>query len=577
MKTGILLWLFLALSWGQDLWAEERILSYEVDIQIRADGSMEVEERIRILAEGRDIRRGIYRDFPTKYRDRYGNRIKVDFDVQRVLRDGSPEPWFTENLANGVRLNTGNDDLLKVPVEYEYSISYNTRHQLGFFDDHDELYWNAIGTGWVFRIEAARVKVQLPHPVPESSLSLEAYTGAQGDKGQDYEASTAGPGTGLWHLTKPLGPGQGMTIVMSFPKGLIQPPTRLDRLLRLLWNNLDLAFMLLVFSFAIGFMLTRWHRVGRDPKPGLIIPRYNPPEGLSPGAVRYLLDMHHSSRAFTADLIDLAIKGYLRVKHQEKMAGHGWRLEKCTKPMPAPKLVKAQQDLLTQLFATADEIEIEKIHQVFLKGLMDQHEAAYSTLYEGKHFHLNSLDQVKAVGLFFLAQFSYLFSGGLEEASLAVFVLDGLLLICLMTFFALIPAPTLMGRKLMDQIQGFKLYLKVAEKDELARLGALGTAPLVDAQVFQRFLPYALALGVEDAWSQKLIKDIGQAAARQVTSDIRWYEGSKLADIDRFADALGSSLSSSIASSAEAPGNSSGSGGGGSSGGGGGGGGGGGR
>lgn len=576
MRTGILLWLFLALCWGQGLWAEERILSYDVDIQIRADGSMEVEERIRVLAEGRDIRRGIYRDFPTRYRDRYGNRVKVDFDVQRVLRNGSPEPWFTENLSNGVRLNTGNDDLLRVPAEHEYSISYNTRHQLGFFDDHDELYWNAIGTGWVFRIEAARVTVRLPHQVAESSLRLEAYTGVQGDKGQDYEASTTAPGTGLWHLTKPLGPGQGMTIVMSFPKGLIEPPSRPSRLLRLLLDNLDLAYMLLVFSIAIGFMLIRWHRVGRDPKPGIIIPRYSPPEGLSPGAVRYLLDMHHSSRVFTADLIDLAIKGYLRVKHQKAMFKHGWRLEKCERPVPAPKLAKAQQTLLTQLFATADEIEIERTHQAFLKGLMGQHEVAYSTLHENKHFHLNSPDQVKAVGLFFIAQFSYLLAGGIENASPAVFVLDGLLLVCLMAFFALIPAPTLMGRKLMDQIEGFKLYLKVAERDELARLGALGTAPLVDAQAFQRFLPYAVALEVEDAWSQKLIKDIGQTAAQQVTSGLGWYQGSKLTNINRFASELGSSLSSSIASSSADPGSSSGSGGG-SSGGGGGGGGGGGR
>ena len=126
---------------------QERILSYDSTVAVNADGSMDVEERIRVRAEGEAIRRGIYRDFPTRYRDRHGNRVVVDFTVKDVLRDGRPEPWFTERQSNGVRLNTGNDDFLPVPAEYTYTLRYRTSRQLGFFEDHDELYWNAIGTG----------------------------------------------------------------------------------------------------------------------------------------------------------------------------------------------------------------------------------------------------------------------------------------------------------------------------------------------------------------------------------------------------------------------------------------------
>ena len=129
--------------------ADERILRYDVDIAIQADASLEVVETITVRAEGRNIRRGIYRDFPTRYRDRAGNNVVVELQVLGVERNGQTEPWFTERVANGVRINTGNDDFLPVPAEHTYTLRYRTTRQLGFFEAHDELYFNAIGHGWI--------------------------------------------------------------------------------------------------------------------------------------------------------------------------------------------------------------------------------------------------------------------------------------------------------------------------------------------------------------------------------------------------------------------------------------------
>ena len=113
-------------------------------------------ETIRVRAEGNQIRRGIYRDFPMRYRDRYGNRMVVDFELLGVERDGRPEPHFTETIANGVRINTGNDDFLPVPADITYTLRYRTTRQLGFFDAHDEIYWNVTGLGWAFPIDGRR-------------------------------------------------------------------------------------------------------------------------------------------------------------------------------------------------------------------------------------------------------------------------------------------------------------------------------------------------------------------------------------------------------------------------------------
>jgi len=160
--------------------ADERILSYQSNIEIFTDGDMQVEDNIRVRVENNIIKRGIYRDFPTRYKDKLGNNYHVKFDVIRVLRDGQSEPFHTKAQNNGVRLYVGSKNY-QLPVgEYEYTIVYRTNRQLGFFENHDELYWNVTGNGWVFPIDKVEVKVILPQNIPTDSLKLEAYTGAYG-------------------------------------------------------------------------------------------------------------------------------------------------------------------------------------------------------------------------------------------------------------------------------------------------------------------------------------------------------------------------------------------------------------
>ncbi len=145
-----LLVLVAAVIIATPLRAQERIKAYDTQVQIRQDGSIDVTEMITVHAEGNSIRRGIYRDFPTRYKDRSGNRVVVGMEVLGVERDGKQEPWFTERKPNGIRINTGNDDFLPVPADYTFTIRYRTTRQIGFFPDHDELYWNAIGATWIF-------------------------------------------------------------------------------------------------------------------------------------------------------------------------------------------------------------------------------------------------------------------------------------------------------------------------------------------------------------------------------------------------------------------------------------------
>jgi hypothetical protein len=313
----------------QDTAAQERIRNYVSEIRIHSDGSIDVTERITVVAEGSDIRRGIYRDIPTRYRDRYGNRVRVDLEVLGVERDGATEAFFTERRSNGIRINTGGDDYLPtLPAEYTFSFRYRTTRQLGFFAEHDELYWNAIGTGWVFPIERGSVTVRLPEAVPMDRLGAEGYTGAQGEQGTAYVAEITSPGVAEYRLTEPLEPFEGFTTVLTFPKGIIAEPTAADRTRWFLRDNAGVLVALIGLIALLIYTSTTWWRIGRDPRAGVIIPRYTPPENQTPGSIRFLRRMNYDMRCFSADLLTLAVSGHVRIHRHRKRFSEKWKVER---------------------------------------------------------------------------------------------------------------------------------------------------------------------------------------------------------------------------------------------------------
>ncbi|WP_202842940.1 DUF2207 domain-containing protein [Luteimonas saliphila] len=568
-------------AFASPLVAQERIESYDSRIVLNADGSLDVTERIRVRAEGQQIRRGIYRDFPTRYRDRHGNRVVVDFDVVEVLRDGRSEPWFTETRGNGVRVNTGNDDFLPTPGTFTYTLRYRTTRQLGFFDGHDELYWNAIGTGWAFPIESGSAEVRLPQPVPVAELAAEGYTGVQGARGQAYVAETPEPGLARWRLTAPLAPGEGLTIVLSFPKGLVPEPTTAQKLRWLLADNRAVLVALVGLLALLAWCFLRWRQVGRDPAPGTVIVRYTPPEGISPAGLRYIGRMGYDTRCFTADVLALAVGRSLRIERDKGLLKDHWRLEK-TGAGPTGT-AKEQDALLAGLFPREATLELDKDNAPLLQAAIRAHTKALDQRFKGTMFNHNGGSSLIALLIALVFSGAAIALGaGTGAGLLFAFIPIALMGATLVVFAFLVRAPTGEGRRMLDQIEGLRRYLGVAERQDLQRLqGPDESEPALDAQRFESLLPYAVALDVEEAWTKKFTLAVGAAAAAAATSAMAWYHGSNgtgsIGDIGGFTKAIGNSLTSQIASSSTPPGSSSGGGGGGFSGGGGGGGGGGGR
>ncbi|HEU0311479.1 MAG TPA: DUF2207 domain-containing protein, partial [Sphingomicrobium sp.] len=238
--------------------AEEKILRYYSDIAVQQAGDLLVTETITVQAEGNQIRRGIYRDFPTRYKGRHGERIRVAFDLIDVTRDGRPEPARTEARGNGVRIWIGDEDVFLDPADYRYTIRYRTSRQLGRFKDFDELYWNVTGNGWIFPIDEAEARITLPSPARFGQRA--AYTGIQGATGQQSEVVSERPGEITFRTTMPLAPYEGMTVAVSWPKGVIDEP---DASTRLGWLLADWAPPLAGaagLAAVLGYLFYAWRR-----------------------------------------------------------------------------------------------------------------------------------------------------------------------------------------------------------------------------------------------------------------------------------------------------------------------------
>ncbi|MFG0316798.1 MAG: DUF2207 domain-containing protein, partial [Planctomycetota bacterium JB042] len=618
--------------------ADERVLSFDAEVVVDARGGLTVTETIRVRVEGQQIRHGIFRDFPTTYPGSFGLDITVPFEVVSVTLDGRPEPYDASRRGNGVRVRIGSASRVVPPGEHVYVLRYETGRQLGIFDDHDELYWNVTGNDWVFPIAEAAATVRLPSTVPLEEVETRAFRGRQGSRDTDRIEATVDPEDGAIRFRTtsarhPLRPGEGLTIAVKFPKGHVVTPSFVDQALQ----DRVLPVGLVGFLLVLGYFLVAWKRVGVDPAKGTIIPEYEPPLGLSPAATRHVWRMGFDKECVGAALLGLAQRGAIEIDDDDGTIT--LRKRASARETGAPI---GERKVLQALLGDRDSLELNNANHARVKKALDSLKVWLNEEHEGKLFLKNRRWLVPGVLLTIGALVAALFAGdfvvagqsaflviwlsvwtlgvaillsatvaawrgsGLGSKGKAIFLslfslpfLAGELfgLFALMTigsvwlgpllvlligtnvvFFFLMKAPTGPGRRVMDRIEGLRMYLGTAEKDRLEASTRAAREPERTVQQFERFLPYAVALGVENSWAERF-QDVLERATMPDGTAYRptWYHGAfSAAHLGAFTSSVSSGLSSAISSSATPPGSSSGfsgGGGGGFSGGGGGGGG----
>ncbi len=543
--------------------ADERVTDFDVLIEVQKSGDILVTETIAVNAEGDAIRRGIFRDLP-RYHLKGARKLPYYYDIWKVSRNGEREYYLVELDGNAFRIRIGEADVFLNPGPHQYVIAYMVRNQVRYFGDHDEVYWNATGNYWSFPIDRARVRVKLPEGADATQLA--AYTGSQGATERDY-AYRFEDETHLFDATRPLAPGEGLTIAVGFAKGVVDPPSAADTFGE--WWTANAALVILgAAALLIGALYAfLWRRIGRDPAKGPVFPRYEPPAGLSPAAVHQIYYRGAKGyTALTASLINLGVKKRLRIDTKKKET-----VLTRLADGDAAALADFETRLEADLFGSAQEVSFGGKYNAAVTTAYTQLSKALSRLYGAPYFKWNRgfllLGVLLSVGATVLAV-KFVIAWTLLHTLFA-----GALIVMAIAAAYFLPAPTTTGQDTRTEIEGFRLYLETAEKLQLnaVEIGSDATPPMT-IERYERFLPYAVALGVEKPWTEHFEKLMPKEAAdyQPYWSTSHHGGGRSLSSVN---SALVSGLSSGVASSMPQSSSSSGSSGGGSSGGGGGGGG----
>lgn len=620
----VIIFSFASLVFADDvpLNQTERIKHFGSIIVVNKDASIDVTETLSVYANGNQIKRGIVRWLPTRYVDSYGVARNTNYQIKSIEMNNVPVPYHTQFQNNQFVVYIGDKNLFLEPGIYTYRINYHVNNAVNFFKDGTELYWNITGHGWTFPIEKVDAKVQLPAEANISNYS--GYTGKVGEKSTNFIARKKTDNQVIFVSTKSLQPGEGLTVAVAWPKGIINKPNWMTQLRQQL--NPGSYVLLFLNALVFGYLFSMWYRHGRDPEKGTVIPLFQPPERLSPEAVRYIYRMGFDIKTFSAATVNLATQGIAKMKDD----ANTFTLTKINDD--TSKLPAEEKNLVKNLFSASSTINLKQDNYKIIakakndlrKDLKNQYENVYfvtNTKYLTVSILLNLLGFIAAIffaqdraGAFFaliwlsiwtlgccallatamksvrqflfeksvLAFLGMIFSNlflipfligeivGFYALSdyIPYFTLPLLFVLVMMNvaFYYLLRSPTPAGRKIIDQIEGFKLYLSTTEQDRLQALNPPKQTP----ETFEKWLPYAIALDVENKWGEnfnRLLKEAGREPAQYHPV---WYSGSTPwgASATALPIMLGTALASSLASasvstSASSGGGSSGGGGGG--------------
>ena len=591
-------------------YSQEAITQYDVTVKVRKDRSLWVLEEIKVNVEGDKIVHGIFRDIINVMQDSSGNYYRYKTFIREVKRDGIDETYRMIKDSDFLRVQIGDEESELIHKEYTYTITYTMAGQVRYFEDHDEIYWNAIGSYWEFPVLQSSVSVELPDEAQIKNVY--AYSGPLGSVDCDCSFRPSASNKATFKLNNGLESQEGFTVSVSWDKGVIAPPSSADlrsdrsHMMRsrkyALWIMYGSAILILAFYYLI------WRKVGKDPKKGAIIPRWDPPQNLPPSAMRYIYKMGFDRQVMPTCLISTAVKGRIEIE-QEK----GFFLKKITDSSHS-ELSPDEQITLDKIFEKEEILEVDNVNSSTFEGAAIELQKHLRKTYKKVNFSQNywwlvpgvmaslgayifsmiylrennvislltfsmmfllfifitikSRRKTRLYTAFFALSFgagaiAYFFKETAVDASIAFIPGAAVLFLCNFIFYYLLPAPTKEGRKLMDHIAGFKLYLSTAEKDRLNLLNP----PEENLELFESLFPYALALGVEQKWSEKFRDKLDQEEYKP-----SWYQSTiHSTSIAGMTSAMGSSFTSSVSSASSSSSGSSGSSGGGGGGGGGGG------
>lgn len=492
------------------------IQSFSTDIVINQDASILVTEKI-VVDYSREQHHGIFRLIPFNYEDEKGVKSSIAMNIVSVTNeDGRPWNYEVTEEGNYYNIKIGDADryLKKVAT---FTIRYQAWGAIGYFEDHDELYWNSTGDKWGVPIKKAEATILLTSTQDKKTLQTKCFTGKSGSKNQNCTSTLINGKTFQYATTKALNAEEGLTIVAGFPKGtvsatpamppenvrndygFIQPakPLTTADLISQNWG-----FGLPILATLILFIL--WYTKGRDPQASrtTIMPIYTPPDNLTPTEIGALMDESVEMRDITSAIIDLAIRGYITiVELKEKVLlwnSTDYEFQKVKEYAIDRKLKAHEKAILDALFQSGgSSIKLSKLENKFYQNIPTIKATIYKSLVEDGYFPTSPeairkgfmtigflLTIIGFISLqFWAVSGSLALPIGIALSSLPFFI-----------FGYYMPAKTSKGVETKYKVLGLKEYINTAEKDRLKFQEK--------ENIFEKLLPYAMTLGIAHKWTK---------------------------------------------------------------------------
>lgn len=579
----------------------EFIKDYHSDITISTEGGITVVENITIVANGNQFKRGFIRSIPLYQKDKSNRSYKVNIQVNNVFKDGEPVLYEVSVFGNNKEIRIGDPHVFLNPGIYSYQISYSIDDQIDFYDDFDELYWNVTGNDWAFYIQNPSATIHLPQGA--KSIQNACYTGEMGETNSNCRYIIDELGNTISFFSSSLNPNEGFTIATGFTPHIIERPSGFITFFKLYGR---LIIISLIFLINLIFYFTTWYRYGRNAREEIVIPTFEIPENYSAAAIRYIHKRSFDLKTFVCIIVQLAVKKCLAISTKGKnnvLVSQGIH----------SNLSEEEQKVYERLFKNDKQLSIVKSNASIINVAQSYCEIALKKINIEQYFKKNS--ELKQTSFFmFLISLLLMFAVFLFILKPMMFTIGGLTVVallfwffkkfrsCFVTFFAIISIffiisfsvftivgaqfvgkeiflgivvilvisyivyyknmtkKTQKGQKISAQIKGLKMYLETAEENRLNMLYVPERTP----QLYEKMLPYAMALDVENKWGEKFV-DVFE----RVNYEPDWID--KRENFNKsFGQNIASSLKSSISSATYVPSSSSGrsSGGSGSSGGG---------